>query len=95
MNCRDNIVVKVIDSWPACHDFEHSTAEDPPGRGVMHLKRPSVREVWKLGEEGAAQMSYSSIDYSSKLRSPSPKALVLLNSMTLMFTHSLKVWRHV
>ncbi|GFQ63809.1 piggyBac transposable element-derived protein 4 [Trichonephila clavata] len=29
---RDNLVVKVTDSWPACHETEPNTAEDPLGR---------------------------------------------------------------
>ncbi|GFU63524.1 hypothetical protein TNCV_1000751 [Trichonephila clavipes] len=33
-----SLVVKVSDSWQACHEFEPSTAEDPPCRGVMHVK---------------------------------------------------------
>ncbi|GFY11020.1 uncharacterized protein TNCV_2201281 [Trichonephila clavipes] len=35
-----------------------------------------------------AQVSSTSLDYGSKLRGPSPKALVQLNSATLIFTHS-------
>ncbi|GFY03054.1 hypothetical protein TNCV_980591 [Trichonephila clavipes] len=32
-------MAKVTDLWPACHEFEPSTAEDPPCRGgVMHVK---------------------------------------------------------
>ncbi|GFU12189.1 hypothetical protein TNCV_1212261 [Trichonephila clavipes] len=26
-------LVKVTDSWPACHEFESSTSEEPPCRG--------------------------------------------------------------
>ncbi|GFS94659.1 uncharacterized protein TNCV_3649881 [Trichonephila clavipes] len=33
-----SLVVKVPDSWPACHEFECSTAEDLPSRGAMHVK---------------------------------------------------------
>ncbi|GFT34046.1 hypothetical protein TNCV_4384931 [Trichonephila clavipes] len=36
-----------------------------------------------------AQVSSTSPDHGSKLRGPSPKALVQLNSATLIFTHSL------
>ncbi|GFV19440.1 hypothetical protein TNCV_3663731 [Trichonephila clavipes] len=35
------------------------------------------------------QVSSTSLDHGSKLHGPSPKALVLLNSTTLIFTHSL------
>ncbi|GFV19138.1 hypothetical protein TNCV_3223561 [Trichonephila clavipes] len=35
---RGSLVVKVTDSWPACHQFQPSTAEDPPCRGAMHVK---------------------------------------------------------
>ncbi|GFV69813.1 hypothetical protein TNCV_3247631 [Trichonephila clavipes] len=35
---RSNLVVQVTDSWPACHEFKPSTAEDPSFRGAMHLK---------------------------------------------------------
>ncbi|GFX83185.1 hypothetical protein TNCV_4987791 [Trichonephila clavipes] len=28
-----SLEVKVTDSWPACHEFVSSTAEDPPCRG--------------------------------------------------------------
>ncbi|GFU86261.1 hypothetical protein TNCV_369171 [Trichonephila clavipes] len=31
-------VVKVTDLWPVGHEFEPSTAEDPPCRGTMHVK---------------------------------------------------------
>ncbi|GFV81083.1 hypothetical protein TNCV_2270671 [Trichonephila clavipes] len=47
-NCgRSSLVVKVMDSWPTCHEFEPSTAEGLPCRGAMlHLsrvlKRPPV-----------------------------------------------------
>ncbi|GFV45034.1 hypothetical protein TNCV_907811 [Trichonephila clavipes] len=33
-----SLVVKITDSWPACHDFEPSTAEDTPCRGAVHIK---------------------------------------------------------
>ncbi|GFT55750.1 hypothetical protein TNCV_4736541 [Trichonephila clavipes] len=32
-------VVKVTDSWPACHEFEPGTAEDPSYRGAVYNKR--------------------------------------------------------
>ncbi|GFT73458.1 hypothetical protein TNCV_4020961 [Trichonephila clavipes] len=30
---RGSLVVKVTDSWLACHEFEFNTTEDPPCRG--------------------------------------------------------------
>ncbi|GFT42328.1 hypothetical protein TNCV_1786301 [Trichonephila clavipes] len=33
-----SLVVKVTDSWPACHEFESSTAEDLPYMGAVHVK---------------------------------------------------------
>ncbi|GFT67517.1 hypothetical protein TNCV_2361191 [Trichonephila clavipes] len=32
-----NPEVKVTDSWPACHEFELCTTEDPLYWGAMHL----------------------------------------------------------
>ncbi|GFY26090.1 hypothetical protein TNCV_354071 [Trichonephila clavipes] len=49
---------------------------------LLRLKCPLVGVVWKLKQS-------SSLDHSSKLRGPSPKARVLLNSATLTFTPSL------
>ncbi|GFU55157.1 hypothetical protein TNCV_426611 [Trichonephila clavipes] len=40
------------------------------------LKRPPIGVMWQLGEEVPAQVSFSSLDLGSKLRGPSPKALV-------------------
>ncbi|GFT03702.1 hypothetical protein TNCV_278641 [Trichonephila clavipes] len=43
-------------SWPACHEFEPSTAEDPPCRAgrcslnMSRLKRLPIGLVWNLGE---------------------------------------------
>ncbi|GFT47059.1 hypothetical protein TNCV_3747191 [Trichonephila clavipes] len=55
----DCLLVKVMDSWPACHEFESSTAEDPPRLrrctlNLSKLKRPSVGMLWKLEEGGAS-----------------------------------------
>ncbi|GFU37669.1 hypothetical protein TNCV_2480591 [Trichonephila clavipes] len=36
-SAKRGLVVKVVDSWPAGHEFEPSSAEDPPCRGVMHV----------------------------------------------------------
>ncbi|GFV22320.1 hypothetical protein TNCV_3923801 [Trichonephila clavipes] len=74
--------VKVMNSWLACHEFEPSTTENPPCWEAMHVKTVESSNVlllvrWKLGERGEpSQMSSSSLDHGSKLRSPSPKALV-------------------
>ncbi|GFV58746.1 hypothetical protein TNCV_3730841 [Trichonephila clavipes] len=41
---RDSLVVKVTESWLACHEFEPSAAEDPPCRGsdVSSKEFPAV-----------------------------------------------------
>ncbi|GFU55092.1 hypothetical protein TNCV_425991 [Trichonephila clavipes] len=33
-----SLMVKVTDSWLACHEFEPSTDKDPPCGGAMHIK---------------------------------------------------------
>ncbi|GFW96144.1 hypothetical protein TNCV_958571 [Trichonephila clavipes] len=54
---RGSLVVKVRDSWPTCHDFERSTAEDPPCRegrctlNMPRLKRPPVDVKFPEGSE--------------------------------------------
>ncbi|GFV74628.1 hypothetical protein TNCV_5130701 [Trichonephila clavipes] len=40
---RGSRVIKVTDSWSACHEFELSTTEDPPCRGPMHVKSVDVQ----------------------------------------------------
>ncbi|GFW73647.1 hypothetical protein TNCV_1541021 [Trichonephila clavipes] len=35
---RGILVIEVADSWPVCHEFEPSTAEDPSCWGAMHVK---------------------------------------------------------
>ncbi|GFU57557.1 hypothetical protein TNCV_3637191 [Trichonephila clavipes] len=48
---RGSLDVKVMNSWSACHEFEPSTAEDPPCRGcrctlnIARLNCPPVGEV--------------------------------------------------
>ncbi|GFU46975.1 hypothetical protein TNCV_813491 [Trichonephila clavipes] len=37
-NGRGNLVGKAMNSWPTCHEFESSTAEDPQCRWAMHEK---------------------------------------------------------
>ncbi|GFT73353.1 uncharacterized protein TNCV_4009631 [Trichonephila clavipes] len=43
-----NLVVRVTHSWPACHEFEPSTAEDPPCRGAMLVEFVESSEVLSL-----------------------------------------------
>ncbi|GFT90752.1 hypothetical protein TNCV_2777391 [Trichonephila clavipes] len=45
---------------------------------LSRLQRPPVRVVWKLGEGVPAQALSSSLDHGSKLRGPSPIALMQL-----------------
>ncbi|GFW75451.1 hypothetical protein TNCV_4426351 [Trichonephila clavipes] len=64
------LVVKETDSRLACHEFEPSTAEDPPCRAAMHVKsfeaKTSSRwcgvEVWDV----TSQVSSSSLGHGSK-----------------------------
>ncbi|GFW87437.1 MULE domain-containing protein [Trichonephila clavipes] len=68
-NGRGNLVDKVMNSWPASHEFEPSTAEDPQCRGrctknLLMLKRSPVGVVWKLGKGVPAQVSFSSLDHA-------------------------------
>ncbi|GFX41472.1 hypothetical protein TNCV_3490121 [Trichonephila clavipes] len=78
---RGSLVIKVTDLWPACHEIEPSTPEDPPckeGRctlNMLRLKHPPVGVVWKLGEEVPAQVSSLSLDHDPNLRGMSPKVL--------------------
>ncbi|GFY11690.1 hypothetical protein TNCV_2539721 [Trichonephila clavipes] len=71
----------VSDRGWLCHEFEPSNTKDPPCKAAMHdkyvksLKLPP-QLVWQLGEGVPAQVSSTSLDHGSKLRSPSPKALV-------------------
>ncbi|GFT85568.1 hypothetical protein TNCV_4252951 [Trichonephila clavipes] len=49
---RGSLVIKVTDSWLACHQFEPSTSEDSPYRGdrctlnLWKLKCPPVGMAW-------------------------------------------------
>ncbi|GFU00825.1 transducin-like enhancer protein 3-A [Trichonephila clavipes] len=65
---RGSLVVKVMDSLPACHEFEPSTTKDPSCRGAIHVKsfESSNGEVGKLGEGAPVQVSSSSLDHGSK-----------------------------
>ncbi|GFU85319.1 uncharacterized protein TNCV_2386241 [Trichonephila clavipes] len=62
-------------------------------RCTLNLSRAQTSSRWcgVVVRRGVpAQVSSSSLDHCSKLRGPSPKALVYLNSATFIFTHSLK-----
>ncbi|GFT02617.1 hypothetical protein TNCV_1488111 [Trichonephila clavipes] len=40
----DCLVIKVTDSWTACHELKHGTIEDPPCRGrPMHVKHVEIQ----------------------------------------------------
>ncbi|GFX14230.1 hypothetical protein TNCV_1767241 [Trichonephila clavipes] len=84
-----SLVVKDMDSWSACHEFEPSTVEDPPCReglstlNMSRLKQPLVGAVWKLGKGGPAQMSSFSLDHVSKRRGQSPLTLVRITGVNL------------
>ncbi|GFX24983.1 hypothetical protein TNCV_1279191 [Trichonephila clavipes] len=38
----NSLVVKITDSWLACHEFEPSIPEDTPGKGWMHDKSAEI-----------------------------------------------------
>ncbi|GFY08743.1 hypothetical protein TNCV_5006561 [Trichonephila clavipes] len=66
-----------MDRGLPCHESEPSTTEDPPCRGVKHAKSDESSNVLPLVRRGVpAQVSSTSLDHGSKLRGPSPKALV-------------------
>ncbi|GFX00192.1 hypothetical protein TNCV_296811 [Trichonephila clavipes] len=60
-------------------------------RCMLNLSRGETSSRWCGSKERwvPAQMSSTSLDYGSKLRGPSPKALVLLNSATLISNQSI------
>ncbi|GFW18296.1 hypothetical protein TNCV_4008351 [Trichonephila clavipes] len=66
-----SLVVKVTDSWPACHEFDPSTAEDPPFRRAMHVNltraQTSFRWCGVVNRRVVpAQVSSSSLYHGSK-----------------------------
>ncbi|GFV73758.1 uncharacterized protein TNCV_3549071 [Trichonephila clavipes] len=63
---RDSLVVKVTDSWSACHKFEPSVAEDPSCSGAMHVKSVEVH----------MSSRYRRGDASSEVSSSSPLTMV-------------------
>ncbi|GFT12567.1 hypothetical protein TNCV_5093651 [Trichonephila clavipes] len=64
---RGSLMIKVTNSWSACHQFEPSTAEDLSCTGAQ------TSSHWCAVE---ANKECSSHDGGLKLRGPSPKALV-------------------
>ncbi|GFW91767.1 hypothetical protein TNCV_3400271 [Trichonephila clavipes] len=46
-----SLVVKVTDSWLACHEFEPSVTENPPCRG-MHIKSVEAQTSSRWCDEG-------------------------------------------
>ncbi|GFV04507.1 hypothetical protein TNCV_3322041 [Trichonephila clavipes] len=67
---RGSLVVKVTESWSACHEFEPFTAKDPPCRGTMPFKSVEVQRSShscgvKIRRGVLAQVSSSSLDDSS------------------------------
>ncbi|GFX96281.1 hypothetical protein TNCV_2291691 [Trichonephila clavipes] len=60
-----------------CHEFESIITKDHPCRGEMHVKYVESSNVLSMEWcVRTAQASSSSLDHGSKLRGPSPKALV-------------------
>ncbi|GFX85378.1 uncharacterized protein TNCV_4731951 [Trichonephila clavipes] len=77
-NGHGNLVGKVMNSWPVCHEFEPSTREYPQCRGrctknLSMLKRSPVGMVWKLGKVVPAQVSFSSWLKITRSVSKSPR----------------------
>ncbi|GFT04405.1 hypothetical protein TNCV_1929291 [Trichonephila clavipes] len=54
----------------------------------LRAQTSSLGVEWKSGERMPPQVSFSSLDHVSKLRCPSPKALMQLNIAILILTHS-------
>ncbi|GFX21787.1 hypothetical protein TNCV_2310661 [Trichonephila clavipes] len=50
---RGNPVVKVMDSWLACYEFEPSATKDPPRRCTMHNKSVESSDVLPLVWSGS------------------------------------------
>ncbi|GFW33811.1 hypothetical protein TNCV_3588971 [Trichonephila clavipes] len=64
-----SLVIKVTDSLPRCHEFEPSSAEDPPyrkGRWTLNMSRLKLPLVWwgvEVRREFPAEVSSSSLDH--------------------------------
>ncbi|GFW95482.1 uncharacterized protein TNCV_1721841 [Trichonephila clavipes] len=69
---RDSLVVKVTDSWSDCHEFEPSTAEDPPCRGAMHVKPVESSNVLPLEGVPAQVSSLSTMVQNYEVRRQKP-----------------------
>ncbi|GFV27444.1 hypothetical protein TNCV_912741 [Trichonephila clavipes] len=71
-------VVKVWDRGWLCHEFEPSTTKDPRvgERRTINLSRAEMSSRWcgVVGE--GCQLRCHPLDHGSKLRDPSPKALM-------------------
>ncbi|GFU91460.1 hypothetical protein TNCV_2542281 [Trichonephila clavipes] len=52
---RDSLVVKVTDSWPACHEFEPGIADDPLRRGDRCTLNVSSSNVLPLVWSGCSE----------------------------------------
>ncbi|GFW80661.1 hypothetical protein TNCV_3235131 [Trichonephila clavipes] len=76
---RGSLVVKVTDSWQACHEFEPSTAENTQYRGGRYTLNMSKLRPPPAGEVGEGTANSSDVlDRGSKLRDPSPITFVQL-----------------
>ncbi|GFU69904.1 hypothetical protein TNCV_2470071 [Trichonephila clavipes] len=76
-----SVIKEDINATAAELVFEPSTTKDPPCRAAMHVKsveaETSSRWCGVVVRRGVpAQVSSTSLDHGSKLRGPSPKALV-------------------
>ncbi|GFV18439.1 hypothetical protein TNCV_4468751 [Trichonephila clavipes] len=64
---RGSLVIKVTDSWPACHEFKPGTTEDPPCRGgrctlnMPRLKHPHIGLEVRRGGAGSGVILF--LDY--------------------------------
>ncbi|GFS61238.1 hypothetical protein TNCV_3104851 [Trichonephila clavipes] len=79
-----------MDSWPACHEFDPSTAKDPPCRRTMHdisADSSNVLPLVWLGEGVPAQVLFS----STMVQNDEVRSQKSFNSRTVRrsLTHSL------
>ncbi|GFX40666.1 hypothetical protein TNCV_1217891 [Trichonephila clavipes] len=70
-----SLVVKVTDWWSVCHEFQPSTAEDPPCRGTMHVKSAIVPPMMRWGSLEREMPSQALSSSLEPPRGPLPKAL--------------------
>ncbi|GFU63980.1 hypothetical protein TNCV_245581 [Trichonephila clavipes] len=85
----------IVDPWPTCYEFELVQLKTYHVERLIHVKSikdqcPPVGILRKFEEGMPTQVSSSSLDHGSKLRGPSPIALVLLPSAALVCTHARK-----